>query len=146
MARILPQKRGGPCKVAINGSVEASHFVFSALRPKFRWNETTRLPVTEWELDPSRPVGSWRTAWRSLTKKAGLRGLRFHDLRHTAISALGEVGVPDRVQGAISESADVTKRVTKSGEVEVIPAQVVEKDGRPVRARTADLYRVKVAL
>jgi integrase len=24
-------------------------------------------------------------------------GLRFHDLRHTAISALGEAGVPDRV-------------------------------------------------
>jgi integrase len=52
----------------------------------------------EWfEFDPSVPVGSWRTAWRSLTKKAGFGGLRFHDLRHTAISALGEAGVPDRV-------------------------------------------------
>jgi integrase len=69
---------------------------------------------------------SWRTAWRALTRavecptchrlqrptdrceefscKADMRGitsslagLRFHDLRHTAISALGEAGVPDRV-------------------------------------------------
>ena len=32
--------------------------------------------------DPTRPIGSWRTAWRRLTKEAGLAGLRFHDLRH----------------------------------------------------------------
>ena len=30
-------------------------------------------------------------------EESGLPGLRFHDLRNTAISALGEAGVPDRV-------------------------------------------------
>ena len=40
--------------------------------------------------DPTRPMSSWRTAWRSLTRKAGLAGLRFHDLRHHAITELAE--------------------------------------------------------
>ncbi len=165
------------------GSVEPSHFVFAALRPKFRFHGRNRLDSVEWEFDPTRAVGSWRTAWRTLTKRAGLGGLRFHDLRHTAISALGEAGVPDRVimdiaghvsarmlrryshiqldakRAAIealsnrpqisasdSEVVNGTKHVTKAAEVEVMPTQVIEKDGRPVRARTADLYRVKVAL
>ena len=37
---------------------------------------------------------SWRTAWRSLSKAAGLPKLRFHDLRHTAITSLAEADVP----------------------------------------------------
>jgi len=32
----------------------------------------------------------WRTAWRKLTKEAGLEGLRPHDLRHHAITKLAE--------------------------------------------------------
>jgi integrase len=37
---------------------------------------------------------SWRSAWRSLLKAAGLEGLRFHDLRHTFITLMAERGVP----------------------------------------------------
>jgi integrase len=37
-------------------------------------------------IDPTQPMKGWRTAWRSLTRAAGLRGLRFHDLRHHAIT------------------------------------------------------------
>ena len=85
------------------GRVEPSHFVFAAFRSRFRFEsrmgarggipQEMRITV----FDPTHPVGGWRTAWRTLTRKAGLPGLRFHDLRHTAISALGEAGVPDRV-------------------------------------------------
>ena len=39
---------------------------------------------------------SWRSAWRSLTKKAGLGGLRFHDLRHSSITVLAESGLGDQ--------------------------------------------------
>jgi integrase-like protein len=39
---------------------------------------------------------TWRSAWRTLTKAAGLRGLRFHDLRHLAITELLESGLPDQ--------------------------------------------------
>jgi integrase len=40
--------------------------------------------------DPTRPMSTWRTAWRKLTRKAALAGLRFHDLRHHAITELAE--------------------------------------------------------
>jgi integrase len=36
-------------------------------------------------IEPSRPIKSWRTAWRRALKDAGLK-IRFHDLRHTCIT------------------------------------------------------------
>jgi integrase len=44
----------------------------------------------------------WRTAWRTLTKKAGLPGFRFHDLRHCAITQLAENGTSDSTIMAIA--------------------------------------------
>ncbi len=49
------------------------------------------------KIDPTRPMTSWRSAWRSIRKAAGLEGVRFHDGRHTAITTLCEKGVPDWV-------------------------------------------------
>ena len=46
--------------------------------------------------DPTQPIRSWRTAWRRLTRKAGLAGLRFHDLRHHAITELAESATSDQ--------------------------------------------------
>ena len=40
-------------------------------------------------IDPSKSITSWRSAWRSALRCAGLR-LRFHDLRRTAITNLSE--------------------------------------------------------
>jgi hypothetical protein len=42
------------------------------------------------KIDPETPQKSWRSAWRSLRKAAGLKDLRFHDLRHHAITELAE--------------------------------------------------------
>jgi integrase len=39
----------------------------------------------------------WDTAWRALRDEAGLQGLRFHDLRHTVITELAEMGVAHAV-------------------------------------------------
>ena len=101
-------------------------------------------------------------------------GLRFHDLRHHAITELAEGQGSDQVIRSIA--GHVSQRMLEhyshvrleakrkalealcGGEgygthyatnlVSAVPAnpQPVEKDGRPVRTRTADLYRVKVAL
>src|SRR5215472_5259445 len=46
--------------------------------------------------DPTKPMTTWRTAWRSITKEAGLPGLRFHDLRHHAITELAESTASDQ--------------------------------------------------
>lgn len=60
-------------------------------------------PASRWgRFDPTRPIKKWDTAWRNLTRKAGLPGLRFHDLRHTIITELAEMGVPDHVMESIS--------------------------------------------
>ena len=45
-------------------------------------------------IDPTRPITSWRTAWRAALRRAGLQ-LRFHDLRHTAITKLAETQASD---------------------------------------------------
>jgi hypothetical protein len=49
------------------------------------------------KIDPSRPMTSWRSAWRSLRMAAGLDHVRFHDGRHTALTRLAEKGQPDWV-------------------------------------------------
>jgi integrase len=54
------------------------------------------------EFDPTKHVNSWRSAWRTLTKKAGLPGFRFHDLRHCAITSLAESGASDSTIMAIA--------------------------------------------
>jgi integrase len=49
------------------------------------------------QIDPIRPMTSWRSAWRSIRKAAGLPSVRFHDGRHTALTRLAEAGQPDLV-------------------------------------------------
>jgi integrase len=46
-------------------------------------------------IDATRPQKTWRTAWRKLTAAAGLKGLRFHDLRHQCITELLEGGAAE---------------------------------------------------
>ena len=50
----------------------------------------------------TKPMLKRDTAWRALRYEAGLRGLRFHDLRHTVITELAEMGVADHVLESIS--------------------------------------------
>ena len=60
-------------------------------------------PACQWgRIDPTQPIKKWDNAWRSLTKEADLPGLRFHDLRHTIITELAEMGVPDHVMESIT--------------------------------------------
>jgi integrase len=84
------------------GPVDPSHYVFAAFVPKFKFNDTKIIGYNLSEYDPSRHINSWRTAWRSLTKKAGLPGFRFHDLRHCAITSLAESGAADSTIMAIA--------------------------------------------
>ena len=53
-------------------------------------------------IDPTIPQKSWRSAWRSLRKAAGVPALRFHDLRHHAITELAEGQASDATIMAIA--------------------------------------------
>ena len=70
------------------GCAEPEHYVFPACE--------------HGHIDPTRHQKTWRTAWRNLTKAAGLKGYRFHDLRHQAITELAEAGAPDATLMAIA--------------------------------------------
>src|SRR5437773_3703089 len=60
-------------------------------------------PACQWgRFDPTAPMLKWDTAWRALRDAAGLQGLRFHDLRHTVITELAEMGVADHVLESIT--------------------------------------------
>jgi integrase len=66
------------------GFAQPDHFVFP-------WHGRGK------RIDPTKPMASWRSAWRSIRKAAGLVDVRFHDGRHTAITTLAEKGLPDWV-------------------------------------------------
>ncbi len=158
MGAILELYRRGQA----HGGLELDHYVFPACENA--------------HIDPWKPQETWRTAWRHITREAGL-GLRFHDLRHHAITELAESQASeqtimaiaghvspkmlahyshvrleakrralDALSGGGSGGSYVTKNVTNEPVEGKLNPQVLEIDGRPVRARTADLHRVKVAL
>jgi integrase len=52
-------------------------------------------------MDPTRPAGGWRTAWRHALKRAGFH-CRFHDLRVTCITKLAESQASDMTIMAIA--------------------------------------------
>jgi integrase len=64
------------------GAFNRENYVFHRLWPK---------------VDLTQPMNSWRTAWRSLRKKAGFPALRYYNLRHQCVTEMLEAGVPEGV-------------------------------------------------
>jgi len=54
-----------------------------------------------WPSDPTKPTGSFKTAWSKLREDAKV-SCRLHDLRHTAITKLAESGASDSTIMAIA--------------------------------------------
>lgn len=52
------------------------------------------------KFDVNRPMTRWVRGWRKLTEKCGMKGFRFHDLRHTFRTLGAEAGVPLEVMMA----------------------------------------------
>lgn len=93
--RVIPLNQ--PARAAFNRMLERARKLGMDAPEHYVW------PACQWHrIDPTRPIKKWDTAWRSLRKAADLPGLRFHDLRHTIITELGEMGVPDHVMESIS--------------------------------------------
>jgi integrase len=56
--------------------------------------DLARGVMTAHHIDPTKPLGSWKTAWNTAKKTAGVE-CRMHDLRHTFVSRLAETRTPD---------------------------------------------------
>ncbi len=123
------------------------------------------------EPDATRPCKGWRSAWRSMVSDAGIGNVRFHDLRHQAITELSEgqasdetimsiAGHIDRrmmpryshirkkarraaVDALCGDTAQSNGTVHQSGAT--IPSQVLEKNGGDDETRTRDLCRDRAA-
>jgi integrase len=81
-------------------------------------------------IDPNKPIKTLRSAWRSLTRAAGLKGLRFHDLRHLAVTELAERGTGE--QTIMSISGHINRKMLEHYSHPRLEAQ----SGRPSRAST----------
>ena len=86
------------------GASEPSHYLLPG--SMFRHTKNSDPLKGSTGFDFTKPMQSWRTAWKNLTIAANLRGLRFHDLRHHCITKLAEAGVPDQTLMSISGHLD----------------------------------------
>jgi integrase len=111
LARLMERARG-------YGACEPEHFVFPScehriepMRPQKGWRTSWRKLVRETArrvgreaareaLDAGRGLRSAIAAWKR--KAAPLRGLRFHDLRHQAITEMAETGASDATLMAVA--------------------------------------------
>jgi integrase len=69
--------------------------------PRVRGGRNREGTPDRGRIDPSRPIKSWRSAWRAALKRTGLQ-LRFHDLRHTCITKLAESQASEQTLMAIA--------------------------------------------
>ena len=86
------------------------HCVFPSERVGFSGNgEMSQVYGT----DPTTPITSWKVAWTSARRVAGVQ-CRFHDLRHTCVTRLLERGVPLSVVASLMGwSPATTTRMAK---------------------------------
>lgn len=65
-----------------------NHFIFP--NEKYALNAETKK-IRIYKNDPEKPMGSWKRAWTSARRRAGIQ-VRFHDLRHTTVTRLVDAG------------------------------------------------------
>ena len=77
-------------------------FIFPSQKLVFkRTGAVERGQMIGYAVDRSKPLASWKTAWQTAKKAAGVE-CRMHDLRHDFISKLGETETPASVIEALA--------------------------------------------
>lgn len=111
------------------------HFVF----PSERYGAGgDNFEPTVYDIDPERPIGSWKESWESVKDDTGV-AVRFHDLRHTCVTRMLEGGAPLSVVASIlgwspATTVRMAKRYGHIGQVAL--RQAVELlDAKPKRPK-----------
>ena len=93
---------------------QATTVLREALSHPIRPHDTDLIFWGEPGKDGKRRPYEFRPAWRRTLQSAGITGLRFHDLRHEAVSRLVEAGLGDQEVAAISghKSMQMLRRYT----------------------------------
>jgi integrase len=81
---------------------QPGHYVF----PAEAYSASTSASGAVHHIDPTKPIKSWKTAWTTARKLAGV-DCRWHDGRHCFISALAGSGVPDSVIMSLAGHVEV---------------------------------------
>jgi integrase len=115
------------------GASQPDHYLIPALVNGMS-DDKSGIKVTVRRYDPTKPTKGWRTAWRKLTEKAGLRGLRGHDLRHNWITSHAEIGTPQSVLEA--QAGHLSKRMSD---------QYKHISEKAARKASDELSRIKTA-
>ena len=120
-------------------------FLFPSERYGVAGND--RVPCV-YNTDTSSPIKSWKEAWESAKRKAGVR-CRFHDLRHTCTTRMLERGVPLAVVASVLgwSTATTVRMVKRYGHignvaqrqaVAVLDRVAIEGDGAQKEAQSED--------
>jgi integrase len=81
---------------------EPDHFLFPSERYGLDGEDGHQsCKIVAYNVDPTRPIGSWKVAWTACRQKAKV-SCRLHDLRHTFVSRLGAAKVADSTLTALS--------------------------------------------
>lgn len=80
---------------------QPEHYVFASELVGFDGEDGHLKGSTHpYKVDPTKPMGSWKTAWNTARKLSGVR-VRTHDARHTFVTRAIERGVPITMVGEI---------------------------------------------
>jgi integrase len=97
---------------------KSEHFAFPSERYGAGGDD---FEPTVFDVDPTKPIGSWKEAWESVKRKTSIE-VRFHDLRHTCVTRMLEGAVPLSVVASVlgwspATTARMAKRYGHIGQV-----------------------------
>jgi integrase len=78
------------------GAIQPDHYLLPLNIRKSR--NLAKQTEAKWDL--TKPMRTWVKSWRKLVESCGMKGFRFHDLRHTFRTLGAQAGVPLEVMMA----------------------------------------------
>jgi integrase len=84
-----------------------------------------------------RPVGSIKVFWRSVTRQAGIEGVRVHDLRHSFASVLASGGASLHLIGQLLGHRKVGTTARYAHLVDTVQREAVERAAAAITGRPA---------